>query len=45
MDAYCYSLGNTLVNVINPDYDVINEIIQEVNVVEEGGLLEGAESL
>lgn len=45
MDAYCYSLGDTLVNVIEPDYEVINEIIREVNVVEEGGILEGAESL
>lgn len=44
-DAYCYSLGDTLVNVIEPDYDVINEIIREVNVVEEGGILEDAESL
>lgn len=45
VDAYCYSLGDTLVNVIEPDYEVINEIIREVNVVEEGGILEGAESL
>lgn len=45
MDAYCYSLGDTLVNVIEPNDESVNEIIREINIVEEGGVLEGAEPL
>ena len=45
MDAYCYSLGDTLVNVIEPDEESVSEIIREINVVEEGGILEGAQPL
>lgn len=42
---YCYSAGNTSLYVTLPDYDVVNEIIDLVNVVEEGRTLEETEEL
>ena len=42
---YCYSAQNQSLYVTIPDYDVVNEIIDLVNVVEEGGTLEKAEDL
>ncbi len=42
---YCYSSGDTLLYVTVPDRQSVNEIINLVNVVEEGGMLEGAEEL
>ena len=42
---YCYSSGDTSLYVTIPDYDVVNDIIDLVNVVEEGGTLEDTEEL
>ena len=42
---YCFSSGDTLLYVTVPDRQSVNEIIDLVNVVEEGGMLEGAEEL
>ncbi len=44
-EDYCYSTGDQLLYVTWPDYDVVNEIIGEVNMIEEGGILEDAETL
>ena len=42
---YCYSSGDTSLYVTIPDYDVVHDIIDLVNVVEEGGTLEETEEL
>ncbi len=42
---YCYSSQNQSLYVTIPDYDVVYEIIDLVNVVEEGGTLEDTEEL
>ena len=42
---YCYSAQNQSLYVTIPDYDVVYEIIDLVNVVEEGGTLEDTEEL
>ena len=42
---YCYSSQSTSLYVTIPDYDVVNEIIDLVNIVEEGGTLENTEEL
>lgn len=42
---YCYSSGDTSLYVTIPDYDVVHDIIDLVNVVEEGGTLEDTEEL
>ena len=42
---YCYSAGSELLYVTVPDYTSINEIIDLVNVVEEGGTLTDTEKL
>ena len=42
---YCYSSGDQLLYVTVPDYGSVNDIIDLVNIVEEGGILEEAESL
>ena len=44
-ENYCYSSGDTLLSVIEPDYQRVQEIIDLVNVVEEGRLLEDGEQL
>ena len=42
---YCYSSQSTSLYVTIPDYDVVDEIIDLVNIVEEGGTLENTEEL
>ena len=42
---YCYSSGSELLYVTVPDYTSVNEIIDLVNVVEEGGTLPDTEKL
>lgn len=42
---YCYSSGDTSLYVTIPDYDVVHDIIDLVNVVEEGGTLKETEEL
>ena len=42
---FCYSSGDTSLYVTIPDYDVVHDIIDLVNVVEEGGTLEETEEL
>nr|WP_296063302.1 LCP family protein [uncultured Mediterraneibacter sp.] len=43
--GYCYSSGDTPLFIMDPDEDVVQEIIDLANVVEEGGTLEDGESL
>lgn len=43
--GYCYSSGDKLLFIIDPDEDVVQKIIDLANVVEEGGTLEDGESL
>lgn len=42
---YPYSASSTAVYVMYPDEDSVNEIIDMINVVEEGGMLESGEKL
>ena len=42
---YCYSAGSELLYVTLPDYTSVDEIINLVNVVENGGTLEDTEKL
>lgn len=45
-EGYCYSSGDTLLSVVEPDYAQVDEIIDLINVVEEeGGTLTDGESL
>ena len=43
--GYCYSSGDKLLFIMDPDEDVVQKIIDLANVVEEGGTLEDGESL
>ena len=43
--GYCYSSGDTPLFIMDPDEDVVQEIIDLANVVEEGGTLKDGESL
>lgn len=43
--GYCYSSGDTPLFIMDPDEDVVQEIIDLANVVEEGGTLKAGESL
>lgn len=43
--GYCYSSGDTPLFIMDPDEDVVQEIIDLTNVVEEGGTLKDGESL
>ena len=43
--GYCYSSGDKLLFIMDPDEDVVQEIIDLANVVEEGGTLKDGESL
>ena len=43
--GYCYSSGDTSLFIMDPDEDVVQEIIDLANVVEEGGTLKDGESL
>ena len=43
-DNYCYSLEG-VANVVVPDEESVQSIIGEINLVEEGGTLEGAQAL
>lgn len=42
---YCYSSGDQLLYVTVPDYGSVNDIIDLVNIVEEGGTLTDGENL
>ena len=43
--GYCYSSGDIPLFIMDPDEDVVQEIIDLANVVEEGGTLKDGESL
>ena len=43
--GYCYSSGDKLLFIMDPDEDVVQKIIDLANVAEEGGTLEDGESL
>lgn len=43
--GYCYSSGDKLLFIMDPDEDVVQKIIDLANVVEEGGTLKDGESL
>ena len=43
--GYCYSSGDTPLFIMDPDEDVVQEIIDLANVVEESGTLKDGESL
>lgn len=43
--GYCYSMSGRLLSIIEPDYDNVNQLIQLINVVEEGGVLEETQTL